>query len=115
MTTSDSDNADEPGPFDGWMNAEQAARYSGYSPQTIRRLCTRKLLRHARTGMNGQYRFRREWIDEYMLARTTEPKTIVIPPPRQRGIGVEHLKSASQRLKDLAKSLDAMEVKDRYS
>jgi len=59
-------------PHDRWLTAVEAGQYLGYSAWTIRDLCKRSLLTFAKApGQSGGYRFRREWLDSFLSARTT--------------------------------------------
>jgi len=68
---------------DVWLNAKQAGDYLGFSDWSMRSFAKRKLVRHSRLpGGAGEYRFKREWLDEFMEARTVEPKRSMVIPPK---------------------------------
>lgn len=80
METSLSATADPPA-IDRWLTPKQAGEYLGYSAWTIRDLCKRSLLKHSRAP--GGYRFRREWLDAFLEARTVEAKAAMVAPKRK--------------------------------
>jgi 7-keto-8-aminopelargonate synthetase-like enzyme len=68
-------------PHDRWLTAVEAGHYLGYSAWTIRDLCKRSLLTFAKApGQSGGYRFRREWLDAFLAARTT-PAAMAMSQP----------------------------------
>lgn len=58
------DDAREPSAaFPGrWLDTADAAKYTGYSIDRLRRLCKSGCLKYARID-HGRYRFKREWLD----------------------------------------------------
>jgi excisionase family DNA binding protein len=69
--------------LDRWLTAKEAGEYLGYSAWTIRDLCKRSLLKHAKApGQSGGYRFRREWLDDFLHARIVTPGSQPTPRPR---------------------------------
>jgi len=76
-------------PHDRWLTAVEAGHYLGYSAWTIRDLCKRSLLTFAKApGQSGGYRFRREWLDEFLAVRTS-PAAIVATKPVKQSARVE--------------------------
>jgi hypothetical protein len=75
----DSDSHDQPSPLadSPWLNAEQAGEYlGGYSAWSIRKFAKQKLIKHTRApGQNTGYRFKREWLDEFLESRAIPAKT----------------------------------------
>lgn len=68
-----------------WLDVDQASEYLGYSATSIRRWCRSKRIRHARSpGRNSCYRFRREWLDEFLEERTVNPKGVPYVPKSKR-------------------------------
>ena len=55
-----------------WIDCKEAGRYLGYSAFTIRKLAREGRIR--RSSNLGNYRFRREWLDEFMLSKMLPPK-----------------------------------------
>ena len=74
---------------DTWLDVDQASEYLGFSGTSIRRWCRAKRIRHARApGRNSCYRFRREWLDEFLEERTVNPRGIPYVPKSKRPMAV---------------------------
>ena len=54
-----------------FFSPEEIARLLGIAPYTVRELCRRGKMRHARVGR--RIRIKRQWAEEYMSAREREP------------------------------------------
>ena len=55
-----------------YMTSIEAAEYLHLSDRTVRTLCKNRKIRHEL--LNGRnYRFKREWLDEYLKSITFEP------------------------------------------
>ena len=50
---------------DPWLSVRQAANYAGVCEKTVRRAYLSRQIQHTRVGR--AVRFRRAWIDEWML------------------------------------------------
>jgi len=67
--------ADIAPPADRWLNAEEAGQYAGYSAWSMRTFAKRRLIKHTKApGQSGGYRFKRQWIDDFLEARAVEVK-----------------------------------------
>ena len=67
-------------PTSGWYTLEQAAFYLGISQKQLRNRCAKGLVKHRRDGAQGrggvgQFRFRKQWLDEYAIAETSNTRT----------------------------------------
>jgi len=51
--------------FDGWLTSDQAARYIGCHPETMRKKLRAGDIESRKLG--NHYRTTREWCDEYMM------------------------------------------------
>lgn len=61
---------------DRWLSAEEAGQYLGYSAWTIRNYAKRRLLTCTKApGQSGGYRFKRQWLDEFIESRSIPAKT----------------------------------------
>lgn len=58
-----------------FLSIEQAAPRIGVAPRTLRDMCNRKVIRHLRLGARGGiFRFRPEWLDEYLASVEVAPE-----------------------------------------
>jgi len=58
-----------------FLSIEQAAPKIGVAPRTLRLMCERRKIRHIRVGAaERNYRFRPEWLDEYLASREVAPE-----------------------------------------
>lgn len=55
-----------------YLNSVQAGEYLHLSDRTVRTLCKELKIRHERIGARN-YRFKKEWLDEYLKSITVEP------------------------------------------
>ena len=53
-----------------WLLPAEAADHCRVSITTLYRACRQRQLRHARIGGRRELRFRREWLDQWLLAST---------------------------------------------
>lgn len=59
-------------PSNEYMTSVEAAEYLHVSDRTVRNLCKDRQIRHELlSGRN--YRFKKEWLDEYLQSITIEP------------------------------------------
>jgi hypothetical protein len=59
-----------------FLSITEAAPLIGVKPNTLRLMCVKRLIRHIKVGAaRGIYRFRPEWIDEYLAASEVSPST----------------------------------------
>jgi excisionase family DNA binding protein len=64
-----------------FLSIEQAAPRIGVAPRTLRLMCERRKIRHTRVGAaERNYRFRPEWLDEYLAAREVAPEASQVEP-----------------------------------
>jgi excisionase family DNA binding protein len=77
-----SDNIGEIFPV-SWLNIGQAATYLGYSTHHLRRLARSGVVKSVRP--TGRFRFRREWLDEFMLGG---PAVAPVRRPRDPAVRV---------------------------
>ena len=56
---------------DAWLTLAQAAQWAQVHPATLRREVKAARLRAARVGGRSALRFRRSWVDEWLLASST--------------------------------------------
>lgn len=55
------------------LTANQAAQQLGISHGTLTQMCRDQVIKHTRIGAKrGRYRFRQEWIDEYLSRQTVD-------------------------------------------
>lgn len=70
---------------DRWMTTRDASEYLSISENSITRHCRSGRLRHRRTpGIKGVYRFRREWLDDFLQPPRPSPM-LKLPPIRLPG------------------------------
>lgn len=55
-----------------YLSSVQAAEYLHLSDRTVRTLCKEKKIRHERVN-DRNYRFKKEWLDEYLNSITVQP------------------------------------------
>jgi hypothetical protein len=79
-----------------WLNLREAAAYLGVSEKQLRNRCRKQTIQHRREGQQGrsragQYRFRKEWLDNYLASMTSVPKYTPNPKekPRRPGVSVK--------------------------
>lgn len=61
---------------DRWLNAAEAGKHLGYSAWSIREFAKRRLIKFAKgPGRSCGYRFRRQWLDDFLESRAVEAKT----------------------------------------
>lgn len=60
--------------FDHWLTPREAGEYLGMSEWTVRQLARSGEITHAKVTARGKYRFRRQWLDDYMEVRVVESK-----------------------------------------
>lgn len=59
-------------PANEYLNSAQAAEYLHLSDRAVRSLCKSQQIKHQL--LNGRnYRFKKEWLDEYLQSITIEP------------------------------------------
>lgn len=79
---SDEDSLNGP---DSLIGMKEAARILGYSEDRTRRLANKGEIRHVRFGQGrGRFKFRREWLDEYIAGSSTGPKKVNRSPAQAR-------------------------------
>lgn len=58
-----------------FLSIEQAAPKIGVAPRTLRLMCKERSIRHLRLGPKGGiFRFRPQWLDEYLAASEVAPE-----------------------------------------
>lgn len=79
-------------PESGIFNLEQAAEYLGYKPAGLRKMTKRGEIRHLQVGQ-GPLRFRREWLDEFIVnapADKRRPSPPMPTPPVENRHGLDN-------------------------
>lgn len=71
------------------LDAKEAARILSLSVDRTRRLANKGEIRHVRFGgRRGQFKFRREWLEEYIAGSLTGPKKINRSPSQRRAMPI---------------------------
>lgn len=70
---------------DSLIGIKEAAQILCYSEDRTRRLVNKGEIRHVRFGQGrGRFKFRREWLDEYIAGSSTGPKKVNRSPAQTR-------------------------------
>lgn len=78
-----------------FLTAAQVAEQLGISKGTLTQICRNQAIKHFRTqGNRGRYRFKQEWVDEYVASQTvdiqrkkTEPVFLTAKEQVRRALG----------------------------
>lgn len=88
------------------LDINQAAERLSLKTYTVREMCRKKLLQHMRIGPSrGLYRFRPEWLDEYLENCIVEATGPARKPVRQKPEIVGKTSVGNTVAKDFRKSL----------
>jgi hypothetical protein len=82
-----------------WLSTQDAARYVGYSVKSLSRFCRLGMVQHSRVTSKSPYRFRREWLDEFLArnCRTPDIQPIAVPRRHSRSRLSESLIAAIEK------------------
>lgn len=66
------------------ISLSQAAELLGYSTSGLRKLVRRREVQYFQARPHAPIKFKREWIDEFIEANSTNPGMVEAPRPRKR-------------------------------